>query len=329
MGGGTWSDDFYKARAKTRVDSGTSAFDYSDKIRNTTSRSAWSVHESLDPKDVVREARDSEEHPNSNAIAVLFDVTGSMGGIPVKLQKKLPNLLSMLISKGYIDDPQILFGAVGDATCDRVPLQIGQFESGNEMEDHLGNIMIEQGGGGGRRESYELGMYYFANKVEMDCFEKRGDKGYLFTIGDEMPYHVINQSEVKDVIGDTLQDNIPIEDIISKLNERYHYFHILPSGASYGGSKDIFDDWVSLLGQNVLHLDNPDGVCEVIAMAIGIQEDVININDGLEDLKDFGISDDLAISVSKAVSTISSSGSMVKQVTKLPNTEVNSTSTRL
>ena len=104
MGGSTWSTDFYTARAKTLKDSGTSAFAYSDTV-SSSRRDRWNVHDSLDVKNKIRESRDSDDHPNSNAIAVLFDVTGSMGDIPRKLQKKLPNLFSLLIRKGYIEDP--------------------------------------------------------------------------------------------------------------------------------------------------------------------------------------------------------------------------------
>jgi len=66
------------------------------------------VHPSLDPHRVaVRESRDSGEHPRSLAIAVLFDVTGSMRDVPRRLQDKLPQLLGLLLRKGYADDPQI------------------------------------------------------------------------------------------------------------------------------------------------------------------------------------------------------------------------------
>lgn len=318
MGGTSWSDDFYTARATTLKDSGKSAFHYSDTMKTSTSRTAWKCHESLDPNGITREARDSDDHPNSNAVAVLFDVTGSMGGIPRELQLKLPNLLSLLIRKGYIDDPQILFGAVGDATCDRVPLQIGQFESGNEMEDDLSNIFIEQGGGGGRRESYELGMYFFANKTKMDCLEKRGDKGYLFTIGDEMPYRIITTDAVKEVFGDTLQADLTIEEVITKLKDQYHYFHILPERGSYYGDNEIKQTWVDLLDQNLLHLDNSDGVCELIAMAIGINEDVIDVDGGVADLEEVGTASDITLSVSRAVATMSGDAGKLSTIVDLP-----------
>lgn len=150
MGSGTWSTNVYDAAARYRTASGASAFAYSD-------GGATSVHEDLDPIGVtVRESRDSDDHPESLALAVLFDVTGSMGGVPRTLQAKLPGLLGLLMRKGYVEHPQILFGAVGDATCDRAPLQIGQFESDNRMADDLGRILLEGGGGGQLTESYEL-----------------------------------------------------------------------------------------------------------------------------------------------------------------------------
>ena len=55
-----------------------------------------------------------------------------------------------------------MFGAIGDATCDRAPLQVGQFESDNRMDDDLGRILLEGGGGGQKTESYELAMYFMA-----------------------------------------------------------------------------------------------------------------------------------------------------------------------
>src|SRR5690606_17085408 len=107
------------------------------------------VHPKLDPHGVtVRESRDSADHPEALAIAVLFDVTGSMGNVPRTLQTKLPDLLGLLLRKGYVEHPHILFGAIGDATCDRAPLQIGQFEADNRMDDDLERILLEGGGGG-------------------------------------------------------------------------------------------------------------------------------------------------------------------------------------
>ena len=63
MGSGRWSADAYETAERLR--GGKSAFAYSDS-------GARSVHPGLDPFDVgKRESRDSGEHPDSLAIAVL------------------------------------------------------------------------------------------------------------------------------------------------------------------------------------------------------------------------------------------------------------------
>jgi hypothetical protein len=296
MGSGLWSTDVYTATARFRATTGTSSFAYSDS-------GATRVHPALDPYGVsVRESRDSDEHPESLAIAVLFDVTGSMGDVPRILQTKLPQLLGLLLRKGYVEHPQILFGAIGDATCDRAPLQIGQFESDNRMDDDLARILLEGGGGGQKTESYELAMYFMARHTSIDCLEKRGRRGYLFLIGDEMAYPRVKRSELAEVIGGKLQDDIPIAEIVAELKRKWETYYILPQGASYVGDRQVLGFWRRQLGQNVIELADLDAVCETIALTVGLGEDAIEIDEGLEHLRDVGSTAGPA--VSKALAAI-------------------------
>nr|WP_296066511.1 hypothetical protein [uncultured Actinoplanes sp.] len=278
MGSGRWSTDVYTAAANYRAANGASAFAYSDS-------GAREAHPALDPDGVtVRESRDSDEHPFSTPIAVLFDVTGSMGTVPRVLQTKLPQLLGLLTRKGYATDPHILFGAVGDATCDRVPLQIGQFESDNRMDDDLARIVLEGGGGGQKHESYELAMYFMARHTALDSLQNRGRRGYLFLIGDEMPYPRVAPREVEKFIGDRLAEPIGVEAMLAELRTAYDVYCIMPAAAGWGGDREILTRWRELLGQNVLELDDLDAVCETIALTVGLGEDAINLEEGLADL---------------------------------------------
>ncbi|XVU23487.1 hypothetical protein ACQPZJ_40525 [Actinoplanes sp. CA-054009] len=282
MGSGRWSTDVYTAAANYRASSGTSAFAYSDS-------GARKAHAALDPDGVTaRESRDSDEHPFSTPIAVIFDVTGSMGSVPRALQTKLPQLLGLLTRKGYATDPHLLFGAVGDATCDRVPLQIGQFESDNRMDDDLARIVLEGGGGGQKRESYELAMYFMARHTSLDSVTKRGRRGYLFLIGDEMPYPKVSPKEVKRFLGEDLRERISTEDILAELQRKYDVYYLMPSAAGWGGDREILDRWRGLLGQNVLELDDLDAVCETIAVTVGLGEDTIDLDEGLSHLVEAG-----------------------------------------
>jgi hypothetical protein len=281
-----------------------SIFDFSDRLHRS-GRWAWRVHDTLDPHGVrVRESRDSDEHPESTAIAITFDVTGSMLGIPVTLQRKLPELLGLLLRKNYVPHPQILFSAVGDATCDRVPLQIGQFESDNRMDENLENIFLEGGGGGQKRESYEMAMYFFARHSDIDCWNARRKKGYLFLIGDEMAYSRVKHREVGRLIADGLEADIPTEAIVRELRERYNVFYILPRSASYGGDPQVLGFWRGLLGENVLELDDPAAVCETIALAIGMHEGAIDLGAGADDLREMGMGEATVEVVSAALATM-------------------------
>lgn len=298
MGSGRWSTDVYDAAARFRAATGASAFAHSDS-------GATATHPELDPYGLaVRESRDSAEHPQSVAIAVLFDVTGSMREVPRTLQAKLPQLLGLLLRKGYVADPQIMFGAIGDATCDRAPLQVGQFESDNRMDDDLSRILLEGGGGGQKTESYELAMYFMARHTAIDCYDKRGKRGYLFLIGDEMAYPRVNRVEVRERIGDGLQADIPLANMVAELTRRWDTYYILPEGASYVGDAEVLRFWRGLLGQNVIELADLDAVTETIALTVGLGEDSISLDDGLADLADVG--SPAAPTVSKALAEIGS-----------------------
>jgi hypothetical protein len=282
MGSGRWSADVYETAERLR--GGKSAFAYSDSGART-------VHPSLDPFDVGRrESRDSDEHPNSLAIAVLFDVTGSMGSVPRTLQTKLPRLLGLLKEGGYAADPQLMFGAIGDATCDRAPLQVGQFESDNRMDGDLERILLEGGGGGQKTESYELAMFFMARHTSTDCFEKRARRGYLFIIGDEMPYPAVKPREVDAWIGDELPQPVAIRNLVAQLTRRWDTYFILPEGAAHAGDGQVLGTWRSLLGQNVIELADLDAVCETIALTVGLGEETIDLDEGLTDLADVGSS---------------------------------------
>ncbi len=304
MGGTRWSDDEYQERAVKRKKSGRDAFEHNEDIR--AGRAQSGVHQKMNPLGVIaRESRDSEAHPESHAVAVLFDVTGSMQSVPRVLQQNLPRLMNLLIRKGYLEHPQIMVGAIGDATCDQAPLQIGQFESGIEIEEDLGKLFLEGGGGGHITESYELAMYFMAWHTALDCYEKRGKKGYLFVIGDEAPYPNVKRKEIQAVIGDGIQADIPFPEVIAKLQQRYEVYYIIPKMTSHWGNEEIRKRWTALLGQNVLRLEDPAGICELIASVIGLTEEKVDLEGVESDLAEAGTTATVARAVSASVTPVS------------------------
>ncbi|KXO99057.1 Uncharacterised protein (plasmid) [Tsukamurella tyrosinosolvens] len=290
MGNGNWSDNAYNAAATFRSRSGVSDFGYSDSTRSL-SRAQWKAQTDLDPKGVtVRESRDSAEHPESTPMAVLFDVTGSMGSVPVTMQKQLAKLHGLLLRKGYATDPQIMFGAIGDADTDRVPLQVGQFESDNRMDEQLRNIFLEGNGGGQKSESYELAAYFLARHTATDSWEKRGRKGYLFIIGDELNKPRLQAKHIRNIIGDDVHEDIDVASIYRELQEKWEVFFILPKQTSYFDDPQVRGHWKGILNERVLFLDDPAAVCDLIGVTVGMLEQVVDLDEGLADLADVGSS---------------------------------------
>ena len=183
---------------------------------------------------------------------------------------------------------------------EKAPLQVGQFESGIEMEDCLTNIFLEGQGGGQNTESYELALYFMARHTALDCFEKRNKRGYLFLTGDELYYPEVKAEEVRRVIGDTLQANIPIADIMKEVEHLYDVYFLIPGGTSHYNESWLMDGWQKLLGQQVLRLDDPNTISEVVASTISLAEgyDLDTVGRNLEDA---GVSKERLGSITKAL----------------------------
>lgn len=241
-------------------------------------------HPLMNPKGVrVRESRDSEEHPHSLGIAFALDVTGSMGDIPYLLaSQNLPEFMKVLETSGVVD-PQVLFMAIGDATSDLAPLQVGQFESTAELIDRwLTWSFLEGGGGGNHQESYELALYFLALHTQMDCLEKRRKRGYLFITGDEQPYPVLSRHVVESVVGDRLDGDITVEEVVAQLLKSFVPFFLIPD-SQRRTAQGCEAAWRDLLGDHVLCLQTPEDVCFVAAGALLLSEGAVR---DLADLKD-------------------------------------------
>ena len=268
MGGGSFSQDTYH-----RVASFRSSLPVDQVFKQSA---AQEIHPDLNPKGVkVRESCDSPEHPESNAVAIWFDQTGSMGLAPEIFAKgKLGPLMRMLIAKGYLDHPQILYGAFGDYSDCQGIVQVGQFESDNRMDDCLTKLWLVGNGGGQARESSELAFYFMARHTRIDCYDKRGKKGYMFLVTDEGGYPYVFSSQAREIFGDKLEADIPIERIIEEVQDRYETFLVYLETGAYGApaTMKIMDGWKAIFGERFLILKDPADVSELISTTIGLCE---------------------------------------------------------
>jgi len=237
-------------------------------------------HALMDPKGVrARESRDSVDHPATLPIVFALDVTGSMGSIPKLLAKQeLPNFMKLLTDTG-VKDPQLLFMAVGDATCDRAPLQVGQFESTAELMDQwLTWSFLEGGGGGQKTESYELALYFLNEHTDTDAWNKRKKRGYIIMTGDELPYPALSRHQAEAVIGDAIDEDIPTEAVVAALQEKYEPFFLIPDLARREACERR---WRDLLGDHVICLESAEDTCWAAAGLVALTEGA------LPDLKSF------------------------------------------
>lgn len=234
------------------------------------------LKESMDPKNIVlRESCDSEENPASTAIILGLDVTGSMGLIAERMAKKeLGLLIEGILDRKPITDPHIMIMGIGDVRSDRAPLQASQFEADIRIAQQLSDIYLEGGGGGNDSESYDLPWYFAATKTKIDCYDKREKKGYLFTIGDEMPPYGVELTHLKDVFGKGIQSGYTAKELLEMASEKYQVFHVIVEQGSFASRalKKVNESWKKLLGKRALPLNDYNHLSQVILSAIEVAE---------------------------------------------------------
>lgn len=265
MGGGTFDQDAYRSFASATA----------SKTREEiyTSRS---INKNLDPKGVaIRESRDSTDSPQATPVIVALDVTGSMGMLAEVIAKQgLGTLFTSILDRKPISNPHVMFMGIGDANCDSAPLQVSQFEADNRIVEQLTQLWLEGGGGGNNFESYNLPWYFAAFHTAHDSMEKRGKRGYLFTVGDECAPAPLTKSQLKAILGDDVQSELSTEDLLALAQRSYEIFHVIIAEGSY--ARDHLDkvkqSWAKLLGQHVIVLQDHKLLSETIVSAIEVAE---------------------------------------------------------
>lgn len=298
MGSGTWSSSAYDNLKSSYTGKSTSAV-----FTNST------INADMSPKGVAfRESRDSDEHPETLAVAVFLDVTGSMYRIPEDLvRNRLGALIGTLVDHD-IKDAQVLFGAVGDHISDNYPLQVGQFESETlKLTNWLTSAVLEGGGGGGGTESYLLPWYFGAKHTSIDCFEKRGQKGVFFTIGDETSHRKMTSDFIKEQMGVSEASDVTDKEILAELQKSYHVYHIHVNEGSYRDSSMVLDYWKDILPENLIICEDSTQIAELIATTVAMIHGI--------DIDIFTASFDSSTASSVKTALMTISGSITKNTT--------------
>src|SRR5262249_20591022 len=219
---------------------------------------ARNLRESLDPKlmkHMLRESCDDADSPESTAIMVGLDETGSMHIIPDYMMREgLPTLFQEIYDRKPVKAPQIAFLGIGDTECDRHPIQVSQFEAGMRIADQLTDLFLEGNGGGNNHEGYTAAWYVAAMHTKIDCYLKRGKKGYLFTVGDEEPNPILYRDDLIRHLGVGPETDLTAEQLLDAVSRMWHVFHIIVEQGSYAQYhlKDVTSKWRALLGQRAM-----------------------------------------------------------------------------
>lgn len=273
MGGGSWTTSSYTSYTKTKgiktscLADGTVTLDSSYDVQDLYK--ARKLDEALDPKGVVRECVDSDEHPNTIPVILALDVTGSMGSALEEVSKKLNAIMTETYKK--VKDVEFLVMGIGDLAYDDAPIQASQFESDIRIVEQLDKVYFERGGGGNRYESYTAAWYFAINQTKLDAW-KRGKKGILITLGDEPLNPYLPKEALKRVTGnETLQGDVETKELYNEVIKKYDVYHfaINDSHTCYRYYRDdIKETWGKYLDNNHLKVVTLNELAAQIVSAI-------------------------------------------------------------
>lgn len=264
MGGGSWTRDSFKTYSVSKNMTVDERGSITGNYRAQEMFRQRRISPELDPKNVIRECCDSEEHPNTRPVILALDVTGSMGGASVKVAKELNVIMTELYDK--VQDVEFMIMGIGDLSCDDAPIQASQFESDIRIAEQLDKIYFEGGGGGNSYESYTAAWYFGLNHCKLDCWN-RGKKGIIITLGDEPLNPYLPMSPLASSTGNKIQGNIETDELFKEVIQKYDVYHLAVEDreTSYWRYADrIKSSFGKYLDENHLKVVNMDNLANTI-----------------------------------------------------------------
>lgn len=227
------------------------------------------IAQELDPKRIsLRESRDSADNPLSTPIIVALDVTGSMGYLLDYMAKDgMEDLMKHIYDTKPVSNPHVMAMAIGDIEWDGAPLQVTQFEADIRIQQQLERIYIERGGGGNNHESYTLPWYFASHYTVCDNWEKRGQKGFIFTVGDEMPNPTLPANVLGRIFDSQARTTeLSAKQLLDAVREKWDVYHIIVGEGSFASSNEtkVAGAWADLMGEHAIWLNNHRKMAETI-----------------------------------------------------------------
>ncbi len=218
----------------------------------------------------IRESFDSEDSPNSTPIMLGFDVTGSMGYLAKEIAtNSLNETIMQILTKKPVSNPHMMCIAI---TNPDDPIQATQYEADIRVVEQLLDFKL----GGWNTYGYDNLLWYFAAKhTKIDSYEKRGKKGIIIGIGDEVvgaDKNVLTQAGIKKCFDDDVKSDISFKKALEMASEKYEVVHIVVGdkyrmdGNSSSGRESSYSGWCEALPGRVARVEDVhiDCLAEVI-----------------------------------------------------------------
>ena len=144
MGYGYWTRENFERYSAARGRAVTAAGNLDSRLTEQQLFTQRELHPRLNPRNVIRECCDSEDHPETFPVILALDVTGSMGSASAEVAKKMNEVMTRLY--GEIRDVEFLVMGIGDLSYDRAPIQISQFEAdiriAEQLHDYAASLQV-------------------------------------------------------------------------------------------------------------------------------------------------------------------------------------------
>jgi len=178
---------------------------------------------------------------SKNPIIVAVDVTGSMANWPFEIFDRLPLLYNTLSQ--YRDDLEICFAAIGDAAVDDWPLQVTTFASGFDLEQLLGSLYGE-GGGGDAPESYGLFAHWVNAHVRLPELE---EPPFLIVFGDVTMHPKVPRGQIDHYLGDKVRRDVDAIEAWQQVTKTWNTWFLRRPTGRPGDQVDV--QWGKAIGE--------------------------------------------------------------------------------
>lgn len=196
----------------------------------------------IDPKKKIKTE-------SANPLIIAVDVTGSMSSWPGEIFDRLPLLYNTLSQ--YREDLEICFAAIGDANVDDWPLQVTTFASGFDLEQLLGALYGE-GGGGDAPESYGLFAHWVNTHVEIPNAE---EVPFLIVFGDVTMHATVQGKMIEKHLGASKAQDLDAISEWKKVSKTWNTWFLRRPTGKPGDQVDR--QWASAIGENkVFHIQD-------------------------------------------------------------------------